>query len=961
MTVPSSSHDGDSAATDAPVAVVVRGGAPAKVARRLRTRRLLQARLARIFSIVPLLLLYVGQFLFLALPLPIEPIRRRTYVDENALQPAQAELFWNWDEVKTADTIAEKVTQLSYSASANSSSRAEALRTMFASYGLTAHTQNYLYDVKPTLFRSNPADAGTLRRSTISGSNTYALFRSPRTDGREAILITASWKSRWNGHDDPDRDIIEKVAARLAETGLAHDPLEKEGAAGTYELLKRKRVNVRGVASVVALSRYLSRWLHHSKDIIFVISDGHLDGMQAWASTYFGDDQPSNAVIDEIHPSVLGRRIWTSISIDYPSDSFSSLAILHEGTNAGSPNMDVLNTAVRVAQNLPGSSSIPVVLHGALPGALTGRGENYVEHNHNQAKVLRRFLPGWLIGLLERFVWQGENGSASLVLAAKALLTQFRLMASGHPSGPHGLLHKYRIDAFTLYAVPDRGPYGFYHMGRTVESTLRSFSNLVERLHHSQFFYLLTDPWHFVQLPTYIVVPVLLGIAITIYGLRAWRREGRLTQAGREEVAQAFEAWLDQQAIPAAASSSGEKIDTLKHNAIDKDLAVVDESLAEIEDLLPTMPSGSQIRQRPNQGTTSTKAAATPRRSERIRLSASPEPASPPPSLIATALSANAAGLAKRPAIGKKEESVPRRRRRTALVDIPPETPTAAQIQLQLGTRAQALLAPSGDAASVTTGGAGTKDAEEASRLLREALEAQDRPVWQALGLMGVAHVGAGLGVLGLVRKLDQCDSTGLWTCSVFRLLNIFSVAFPLLLTTFAFAYTRPTSTRNGSVQLTIPRPDPRARIGRLLHAFTLLYAGMLVSVLSVLNFALATSMGLLLARPLCFSAVGRFEEEGPDVKRKPRSSGKTISPKTLRAGRLLPELVILLVLFNPSLSLRLLARWSGLDAGALEAGLESVWIGWRLWGNFTVPFVGVVFQAIIWQAAVGVALSLLS
>ncbi|KAL9934983.1 hypothetical protein V8E36_006059 [Tilletia maclaganii] len=77
----------------------------------------------------------------------------------------------------------------------------------------------------------------------ISASKTYALVRSPRTDGREAILITASWKSHWNGHHHPDRDITEKVVARLPETGLAHDPLEKEGAAGMYELLKRKRVN----------------------------------------------------------------------------------------------------------------------------------------------------------------------------------------------------------------------------------------------------------------------------------------------------------------------------------------------------------------------------------------------------------------------------------------------------------------------------------------------------------------------------------------------------------------------------------------------------------------------------------------------------------------------------------------------------------------------------------------------
>ncbi|KAL9931826.1 hypothetical protein V8E36_009376 [Tilletia maclaganii] len=84
--------------------LVVRGGAPAKVARRLRTRRRLQARLGRILYIVPSApgsCPAPSQF-------PIEPIRRRTYVDENPLQPAQTELFGNWDEVKTADTITER-------------------------------------------------------------------------------------------------------------------------------------------------------------------------------------------------------------------------------------------------------------------------------------------------------------------------------------------------------------------------------------------------------------------------------------------------------------------------------------------------------------------------------------------------------------------------------------------------------------------------------------------------------------------------------------------------------------------------------------------------------------------------------------------------------------------------------------------------------------------------------------
>ncbi|KAK0563369.1 dolichyl-P-Man:Man(5)GlcNAc(2)-PP-dolichol alpha-1,3-mannosyltransferase [Tilletia horrida] len=950
----SSSNGHGASRIDAPpplhAAVVVRGGAPASVRRRLHTRRRVQARLSRFFSVLPILLLIAGHVLFFLLPFPVEPVRRKTYVDENALQPAQSSLFWGWDEVKTADTVAEHVSQLSHST--NSSNRAEALRSLFTSYGLTAYTQEYTYDVPATLFRpSSPHSAAAPDR--ISGTNTYALFRSPRTDGREAILITASWKSRWNGFDDPDRDMPAHVAERLAATGRI-DSQDAEGAAETYDWLRRKKVNVRGVSSVIALSQYLSRWLHHSKDIIFVISDGHLDGMQAWASAYFGDSEPSDsrrtaARVGELHPSVLGRRIWTSISLDYPSDSFSALAFLHEGVNAGSPNMDVVNTAIRVAQSLPGTSSVPVLLHGALDGALDGRGRNEVGDTHTQAALLRRVLPSWLVSMLERYVYRGEEGSAALVLASRALLAQFRLMAAGHPSGPHGLLHKYRIDAFSIYAVPAQGPYGFYHMGRVVESTLRSFSNLVERLHHSQFFYLLTDPWHFIQLPTYIVVPVLLGIAITIFGLRAWAVEGKVAQRGREEVAEAFEAWLDWQE-QSAASKAGEKARSASAAVSE----VGDDSFAEVEGLLAGGSSrsgpSSSLRQRASSSRTA------PRRSERIRASASPEPSgsSAPNIQLQDEIAEDA---------GEEEQDMELQQLRHAryVPDVLPEKPTATQIETELTRRTCAVLSRLSTSGKLVRKG----HVSDVLLTLRQALRKQDRPVWSALGVVGVAHVVAGVGVLGLLGRLDSCKATGLWGCRTYHLLQALSIGFPHALVMVVLYLVpdhkqtqpapapppAPAGEQQGHHRLSLPSPSARARLGRLLHAFTLLYAGMLVSVLSVLNFALATSMGLLLALPLCLSAVPLSA----------RASTALLSRTALRFPRLVGEYVVLLFALQPALGILLLSRAGWADASAIEAGMESVWVGWKVWGNATLPFVGGVYQAVVWMALVGVGLEALS
>ena len=71
-------------------------------------------------------------------------------------------------------------------------------------------------------------------------------------------------------------------------------------------------LNLRGVSTVLALAAFLRRKLlcfikdvpfqvfppptdysYWAKDIIFVISDGYLDGMQAWLGAYHGSEQYS--------------------------------------------------------------------------------------------------------------------------------------------------------------------------------------------------------------------------------------------------------------------------------------------------------------------------------------------------------------------------------------------------------------------------------------------------------------------------------------------------------------------------------------------------------------------------------------------------------------------------------------------------------------------------------------------
>jgi len=57
---------------------------------------------------------------------------------------------------------------------------------------------------------------------------------------------------------------------------------------------------------------------------------------------------------------------------------------------------------------------------------------------------------------------------------------------------------------------------------RIIESTLRTTNNLLERLHASFFFYILTGPDRFLKIGSYLPSAVLISVAMMFGGLREW-------------------------------------------------------------------------------------------------------------------------------------------------------------------------------------------------------------------------------------------------------------------------------------------------------------------------------------------------------------------------------------------------------------------------------------------------------
>lgn len=681
--------------------------------RRIVLRRRLVSFLSSLGPIIRPLLIISSLILLLLLPSPSPPFAKHTYVDENALQPGQANVGWDWGQVALSDENSKLVEAVM---DKGARARADFLVDRLADFGLQAHTQDYEFEL-PEPHSRTAAQNSELRHGskTMRGVNTYARWKSGRSDGREAVVIAASWLSRWDGNNDPFADNAQDEAPS-ATTSPAQD-----GSTPSYVKEQRHRTNVRGISIALTLAKYLSHQMHWSKDIIFVFSDGYMEGMQAWSNAYFGVQQ-SNLQAEAVIGA--GATIWNAISVDYPSDSFSSLVLLHQGKDGQLPNMDVLNTVVRIAERL-GHITVK------LPGSEHDRGEFSAQDDEDGG--------GWGtpgVWLEKRAGW-GWRGVAKYKRAAKNIAQQMQVQTLCQPSGLHGLFQRFHVDAITVYAVPARGPYGFWQLGRIIEATMRSFSNLLERLHHSQFFYLLSSPEKFVQLGIYLPVALLLSIAMTLTGISKWMQEGSRAQERKIGF-----------------------VDLVTNSGRD-----ADEPL--------------------------------PMRSSSLR------------------------------------------------PDIALDNPTHLDLEMDL-----AVLVQQNEAL------VSTREKQQELLKLVTLLEAQGRPVVSALGLMGVTHfIGLMLFTLVSQAPLD-CAADGLETCGALAKIAVASGVFPpvlaLVITTVVKVKAAGQSKEMSSV---LPPSAPRRilTLAHLLHSFAMLEAGLVVAVLSVLNFSAATAMAVLLIGPLYF------------------------------------------------------------------------------------------------------------
>ncbi|NXF42332.1 GPAA1 protein, partial [Nyctibius bracteatus] len=202
--------------------------------------------------------------------------------------------------------------------------------------------------------------------------------------------------------------------------------------------------------------------IYWAKDIIFLVNEHDLLGMEAWLEGYH--DVNLTGIRSE---GTLGRAgaIQAAIALELSSDVVTSLDVAVEGLDGRLPNLDLLNLFQAFCQK----NGLLCTIQGKLPRP---DGDSLAAYGHRLQTLLL------------------------MVLA----------QASGRPRGDHGLFLRYRIEALTLRGVNSfrQYKYDMTAVGKTLEGMFRKLNNLLERLHQSYFFYLLPSLSRFVSIGHYM-------------------------------------------------------------------------------------------------------------------------------------------------------------------------------------------------------------------------------------------------------------------------------------------------------------------------------------------------------------------------------------------------------------------------------------------------------------------------
>jgi len=357
-------------------------------------------------------------------------LNARTYFSENALLPGLVEPEFRYGQ-QTADyyqLLKDEVKKRKSSDELRNRIPVSWIIDKFVEIGLDSYSQNYTFRYPYNTHKDN------------GGTNVYGILRAPRTAGTEAVVLSGPFRS---------------------------EPTDENTLAG--------------IALMLGLAKAFREHTYWAKDIIFLVAEDDMIGMQAWLSAYH------HTYSEYIVPGeLLGKSgsIQAALNLDIGRDHISHVDLNIEGLNGQLPNLDLVNTVTRLCKR-----------EGVIPT------------------------------LHKRSDYHSPDSLSGFLYSLKTMLLQMAQLASGSPTGNHGLFHRYSIEAVTLYGVRMKGTknlFGFREMGRVIEGVFRSLNNLLERFHQSFFFYILPSVERYASIGVYMPPFGILALPVLVKALSLW-------------------------------------------------------------------------------------------------------------------------------------------------------------------------------------------------------------------------------------------------------------------------------------------------------------------------------------------------------------------------------------------------------------------------------------------------------
>ncbi|XP_061463201.1 glycosylphosphatidylinositol anchor attachment 1 protein [Rhineura floridana] len=389
-------------------------------------RRALSRLLLRLNAPLCILSFLAGLGWFLGLAFP--PFTLRIYMSENAMGSTMVEEYFAYGE--RALSYAREFA--GHKKKAGGMPVAWLEKTMW-NLGLEVYKQPFS--------RTLPFPDEMRERYMVKGTNVYGILRAPRAASTESLVLSVPCS---------------------------------EG-----------QQNNQAVGLMLALASYFRGQIYWAKDIIFLVNEHDLVGMEAWLEAYH------DVNVTEMHSSgMLGRAgaIQAAIALELSSDVITSFDVAVEGLNGQLPNLDLVNLFYSFCQK----NSLLCTIQGKL----------------------------------QRSDWDSLPAYAH---SLQTLLLMVLKQASGRPQGDHGLFLRYHIEAITLRGINSFRQYKFdmSTIGATLEGMFRKLNNLLERLHQSFFFYLLPSLSRFVSIGVYMPALGFLILILVLKALELWMKLSR--------------------------------------------------------------------------------------------------------------------------------------------------------------------------------------------------------------------------------------------------------------------------------------------------------------------------------------------------------------------------------------------------------------------------------------------------